>query len=230
MIGALIGAAVSIGSQIYGGIKARKAAQKQADALANEKAENTAWYNRRMNEDVTQRADAQRVLRLAQESIRRRNKEAAATQAVVGGTEESVAATKEANAKALADATSQIAAAGEARKDSIEDSYRNQQHNIAREEIGLDAQKAQNTAEAVKQVGATVGNMASAAIDNGGPVGKSSAKNSSVTSVTPEYTTAEYKEGTPEYEAMKSINSARKALPRKTERYDYSGMTLTSHL
>lgn len=172
MIGALIGAAVSIGSQIYGGIKARKAAQKQADALASEKAENTAWYNRRMNEDVTQRADAQRVLRLAEESIRRRNKEAAATQAVVGGTEESVAATKEANAKALADATSQIAAAGEARKDSIEDSYRNQQHNIAREEIGLDAQKAQDTAEAVRQVGATAGNLVSA-LNVGGSVGSS---------------------------------------------------------
>lgn len=215
MIGALIGAAVSIGSQIYGGIKARKAAQKQADALANEKAENTAWYNRRMNEDVTQRADAQRVLRLAEESIRRRNKEAAATQAVVGGTEESVAATKEANAKALADATSQIAAAGEARKDSIEDSYRNQQHDIAREEIGLDAQKAQNTAEAVRQVGATAGNLASA-------------KKSSGTSVTPENVTPEYEAGTPEYGAMKSIEKARAQAQKNAERPDYS--TMTYHL
>lgn len=224
MIGALIGAAVSIGSQIYGGIKARKAAQKQADALAREKAENTAWYNRRMNEDVTQRADAQRVLRLAEESIRRRNKETAATQAVVGGTEESVAATKEANAKALADATSQIAAAGEARKDSIEDSYRNQQHNIAREEIGLDAQKAQNTAEAVRQVGATAGNLASA-IDSGDSVGKSSAKNSSGTSVTPENVTPEYEAGTPEYGAMKSIEKARAQAQKNAERPDYSKMT-----
>ncbi len=222
MIGALIGAAVSIGSQIYGGIKARKAAQKQADALAREKAENTAWYNRRMNEDVTQRADAQRVLRLAEESIRRRNKEAAATQAVVGGTEESVAATKEANAKALADATSQIAAAGEARKDSIEDSYRNQQHNIAREEIGLDAQKAQNTAEAVRQVGATVGNMASAAIDNVGTLGKNSAKRpAKISTETP---------GTPERSAMESIDSVRALVQKNAKRYNYSGMTLTSHL
>lgn len=227
MIGALIGAAVSIGSQIYGGIKARKAAQKQADALASEKAENTAWYNRRMNEDVTQRADAQRVLRLAEESIRRRNKEAAATQAVVGGTEESVAATKEANAKALADATSQIAAAGEARKNSIEDSYRNQQHNIAREEIGLDAQKSQNTAEAVKQIGATAGNLASA-IDSGDSVGKSSAKKSSGTSVTPENVTPEYEAGTPEYGAMKSIEKARAQAQKNAERPDYS--TMTYHL
>lgn len=219
MIGALIGAAVSIGSQIYGGIKARKAAQKQADALANEKAENTAWYNRRMNEDVTQRADAQRVLRLAEESIRRRNKEAAATQAVVGGTEESVAATKEANAKALADATSQIAAAGEARKDSIEDSYRNQQHNIAREEIGLEAQKAQNTAEAVKQIGATVGNMASA-IDSGDS-GKSSAKRTTNSSAK----IATETPGTPEYGAMKSIEKARAQAQENAERPDYSKMT-----
>ena len=41
----------------------------------------------------------------------------------MGGTDESVAATKEANSKALADATSQIAAQADARKDNIEATY-----------------------------------------------------------------------------------------------------------
>ena len=49
----------------------------------------------------------------------------------MGGTEESVAATKAANAKAMADATSSIVRAGEQRKDSIEQQYlaRNDAYN-----------------------------------------------------------------------------------------------------
>ncbi len=42
---------------------------------------------------------------------------------MMGGTEESVAAAKEANAKALSDATSRIAIAGEQRKDQVEQQY-----------------------------------------------------------------------------------------------------------
>ena len=55
--------------------------------------------------------------------IRQRNRAAAGTQAVMGGTEESVAATKAANANALADTAAQIAVAGANRKDNIESQY-----------------------------------------------------------------------------------------------------------
>ena len=92
-------------------VKKNLQAQKQA---------NQDWYDRRYNEDATQRADAQRILTMTEESIKNRNRQAAGAQAVMGGTEESVAATKAANNQALADATSQIAVNAEARKDQIE--------------------------------------------------------------------------------------------------------------
>lgn len=78
---------------------------------------NQNWYDRRYNEDATQRADAQRILTQTEESIRNRNRQAAGAQAVMGGTDESVAAAKAANAQALADATSQIAVNADNRKD-----------------------------------------------------------------------------------------------------------------
>lgn len=162
MIGAIIGAAAGIGSAIAGGIKAAKAARRQKAQLEREKAENAAWYERRYNEDATQRADAQRLLRQTQDSIRNRNREAASTQAVVGGTEESVAATKEANAKALSDTASAIAAQGETRKGQVEESYRNQDRTINKELGEIEANRAKNIANTSAQAISAMGTLANA--------------------------------------------------------------------
>lgn len=162
MIGAIVGAAVSAGSALYSGIMSGKANRQAKANIEKQKAENTAWYNRRINEDGMQRADAQRTWRKAQEAITNRNKNAAATQAVVGGTEESVAATKEANANALAETASAINANAEARKDNIESSYRQQDANYNSQLNNLELQRSQNVANAGSQAIAAAGKIASA--------------------------------------------------------------------
>ena len=91
--------------------------------LQEQRKKNQDWYNRRYNEDATQRVDAQAILTKTEDSIRNRNRQAAGVQAVMGGTEESVAAAKAANNEALAQATTNIAVNGEARKDAIESQY-----------------------------------------------------------------------------------------------------------
>lgn len=155
MIGAIVGAATGLASSIYGGIAsaraARKQARKQKNEIARQKEANKAWYERRYNEDATQRGDAQRLLTKTREAYEKRNREAAATQAVVGGSDESVAATREANAKGLADTASQINAASEARKDSVEESYRNQDQQLAGQLSALEAQRSANIANATSQ-------------------------------------------------------------------------------
>ena len=124
MLGGLIGGAVGALGGIFGGISKNKMLKKQMAMVKEQKGENEDWYNRRYNEDATQRADAQAMLTRTAEAIRERNRQSAGSAAVMGGTDESVAATKAANARALADATSQIAVAGEQRKDNIEQQYR----------------------------------------------------------------------------------------------------------
>lgn len=119
----ILGGAMGLAGGLLGGIARRRAMRKNLGMLEDKKNENADWYNRRYNEDATQRADAQRVLAATEEAIMNRNRAAAGQAAVTGGTEESVAATKAANANALADATSSIAAAGEARKDAVENTY-----------------------------------------------------------------------------------------------------------
>lgn len=121
---------------------------------------NEDWYNRRYNENPTQRADALRLLEMTSENIRQRNREAAGRAAVGGGTEEAVAATKAANAKAMADAAGQIAANDAARKDAIEQQYQ------AREN-GLTNQLNQMEAARANAITAAAGGAATAAANLG---------------------------------------------------------------
>lgn len=157
MVGSLVGAGLSAVGSIFGGISASKAMKKVKKNLQSQKQANQDWYDRRYNEDVTQRADAQRILTKTEESIRNRNRQAAGTQAVMGGTEESVAAAKAANNQALAEAASQIAVAGDARKDQIEQIYqqRDAQLNDALNNIEINKAHAISSAvQGLSQVGA----------------------------------------------------------------------------
>lgn len=156
IVGAAVAAASAIGSAIMGANKAKK----NRRALENERISNEAWYNRRINEDATQRADAQRVLQRTEDAIRERNKSAAGTQSVMGGTEESLSATKAANANAMANAASQIAAAGSDRKDAIESQYLNRNDAISSKLADIRSQEQDNFAQAVKGVGQAAANLA----------------------------------------------------------------------
>lgn len=164
MIGAAIGAGLKIGGSIFGGIKMSKAIKKMKAQINNQLKDNQNWYDRRYNEDATQRADAQALLTRTEESIRNRNAAAAGAQAVMGGTEESVAAAKEANNKALSDAVTNIAMNADARKDQIEQQYMNKKGELQDKLNNLTMQGAQNTAQAVNGV-ASVGNDIAGILD-----------------------------------------------------------------
>lgn len=167
MIGALIGAGLGLASSIAGGIANRKARRKQEQMLAQQQRENQAWYDRRYNEDPTKRADTVRLLTQMQEQIKNRNRAAKGRQAVMGGTEDSTTAVKEANNKTLADTTSQIVAANEARKDAIEQQYQRNKRSIQGQQMQMEAEKSADTANVVAGVAGTAANIA-ATLDAGG--------------------------------------------------------------
>lgn len=166
MLGTLIGAGLGVASKIFGGISAAKARRKQERMLAQQEQENQAWYDRKYNEDPTKRADTVRLLTQMQEQIKNRNKAARGRQAVMGGTEDSTTAVKEANNKTLADTTSQIVAANESRKDAIEGQYQARKDAIQNKRMGLEAEKAADTANVAAGVAGTAANIAST-IDSG---------------------------------------------------------------
>ena len=160
IFGSAVGGLLGIGGTIFGGISASKAMKRYKRNIENEQNDNLDWYNRRWNEDATQRADAQRILAITNQNIRDRNRAAAGTAAVMGGTEESVAATKAANAQAMADAASQIAVAGARRKDAVDEAYRERKAALDDKLDNLELKKAGYISEATQKVGETAGNIA----------------------------------------------------------------------
>lgn len=157
MIGSLIGSALGIGASIFGGIKASQAMKGVKSNLEQQRRDNQNWYDRRYNEDATQRADAQRILTQTAEAIKQRNKSAAGTAAVMGGNAESVAAEKAANAQAMADAASRIAVAGEARKDNIEQQYQQRDQELQGQLNNMEVARANAITQAASGVAGAAG-------------------------------------------------------------------------
>ena len=154
-----MGAAIGAAGSIFGGISASKAMRKMKANVEAQKKANQDWFDRRYNEDATQRADAQRILTMTEESIKNRNRAAAGAQAVMGGTEESVAATKAANNKALSDATAQIAVNGEQRKDAIENQFQERDTSLNNQLNEIEQNKANAIGQAVQGVTETAGSI-----------------------------------------------------------------------
>lgn len=160
ILGGAIGAGLGAVGSIFGGVSASKAMKRVKNNLQEQRKKNQDWYNRRYNEVATQRADAQAILTKTEDSIRNRNKQAAGVQAVMGGTEESVAAAKAANNEALAQATTNIAVNGEARKDAIEGQYLQTDANIQQQINDLEQKKAVNVSQAIQGVTQAGANIA----------------------------------------------------------------------
>lgn len=152
LFGSIAGGALGAAASIFGGISASKAMRRVKEQLQAQKQANQNWYDRRYNEDATQRADAQHILTQIDERIKNRNRQAAGVQAVMGGTDESTAAAKAANAQALADATSQIAAGADNRKDQIEQTYQQRDSQINGALNNMEINKAQAISQAVQGV------------------------------------------------------------------------------
>lgn len=162
MIGSIVGAGLSAVGSIFGGISASKAMKKVKKNLQKQQRDNEAWYNRRYNEDATQRADAQRIMDITDERMRQGVRDAAATAAVAGGTDESVAAQKAANAAALADAASRIAVAGDARKDGIESTYQQRASSLNSQLNDMERNRANAIGQAAQGVMSAGGSIAGA--------------------------------------------------------------------
>lgn len=161
MLGSIIGGAMKAVGGIFGGIKASKAAREQNRRINQLNQENQDWYDRRYNEDATQRADAQRLITMTEEAIKNRNRQAAGAAAVMGGTTESVAAAKAANNAALTDTISQIAADAADRKDAIEQQYMANKADVVAQQNAISAQKAQNITNAISGVSGAAADIAS---------------------------------------------------------------------
>lgn len=148
----IIAAALGAAGSIYGANKAGKdsAAANQAatDEMNAQKQANEQWYQQKMNENYLDSAEAQAALTKAREMAKEQMASARGMQAVMGGTDASIAATQQSVNKMLTDTTSGLAAAGTARKDAIDQTYINRNNELSRQLIDMYGNKAAQSAAA----------------------------------------------------------------------------------
>lgn len=160
MIGALIGAGLSIASSIAGNIAAKRQ-RNAAKAKVNEQLlDNQRWRDRNYYQDPTKRTDTIRLLSQLRDTIRERSQAAKGRQAVMGGTDASVESVREANNKTLADATGNIVAANEARKDRIDEIAEQNKRALKGQQAEMAAADAANTAKTVQEIAGVAGHIA----------------------------------------------------------------------
>lgn len=123
MIGALVGAGIGLAGNVIGGAQASSAAQKAEEEARRQRQKNKDWFDRVYNENYLQTAESQYALNKAREYALEQLSSSLGRQAVTGGTEESVDATRANANKLVADTTGQLAAQGTARKDAARNQY-----------------------------------------------------------------------------------------------------------
>lgn len=159
-----VGALTSIGSAIASAAAGRKAYKRQGKIIDAAERRNEAWYKRNINENATERADAVAALERQREVMAERSRRAAGTAAVMGGSAEAVAAEKAAQNAALGDTVADIALAGAARKDAVEQQYLTKLEAIENARIAREAARAQQTAAAASQLSQTGTQLAEAGL------------------------------------------------------------------
>lgn len=153
---ALLGAILSLAGSAIGGIigasASKKAAKKQQAALDDRKRAEANWYDRRYNEDYTQTATAQSLLNCAQQYAEDTYRRAAGAAKVGGASTESAALAKQAGNRMIADITGNIAAQGDARRDSIDRQHQQNLNSFTDTQMQIYGQRAATSSAAASSL------------------------------------------------------------------------------
>lgn len=149
MIGAIIGAATGLGSTIYGVVQQRKAARKQEQELAKQRAANEAWYNRSYYQDYMNTVEAQNAVKRYRDAWAEQAQQARARQAITGGTPEQAQAVAEAGGEAMGDMMGNLAAQGQQNRQAIDAQKLAVDTNVSQQQMAIEEQRQQAAANLV---------------------------------------------------------------------------------
>jgi hypothetical protein len=147
MIPAILGAAVAVGSAIYGGIKSAKARKSQQNLINEQRQKNEEWYNKNYYSDYMQNADVQSALSQLRDNIYTNNKRIAGASAMRGGTDEARLAAQAEGGRTYGDAIRGIAGQATAYKRGIDAQNQQNQQNILSMMMNMYNQDAANATQ-----------------------------------------------------------------------------------
>lgn len=161
----LLGAAslgLSVGSSLFGGFKARKAAKRALRENQYRMNAEKAWYDKEYNTDYLDTKAGQNLMRKAQEVQDSYIRKADGAAAVGGGTAASTAMAKEAANRVMGNTVANIGANDTARKASVSDQHMRNESNLSQQREAIYNQQAANTAEAAQNMSNAMMSAASA--------------------------------------------------------------------
>ena len=152
MLSTLLTTVGGVAGSVFGGYAASKSMRRVRQLLRGQQRDNQNWYDRRMNQDFGQTAEAQEAMRRTREYAEDLGRRAEGTRAVSGGTEETGIAAKAEAAKMVGDTAATIAAGGTQSKEAVEQQYHRNRQAILNAETELEKQKAKEIAKAASAI------------------------------------------------------------------------------
>lgn len=152
LISSIVGGVAQLGGAIYGAVASAQNNEKARALIQEQRDDNRNWRNTEMAKDYTMRSDAQAVMNRQRELLDEKYKQARATNAVAGGTDESLALQKEAANNAMAQTMGDIAANASNYKDSVDRQFRQQDAQLNQQQVQNYEKQGEQAAQAAAQV------------------------------------------------------------------------------
>lgn len=143
---------MQVGGAAMSAIAGARAYRNQMKNLRKQERENQNWYDRRYNENATERADSVALNEQAKQHFAERMAQHQGTAAVMGGTNAQLAAEKNAEAAGYAAQQAQRQQMADTRKDTIENKFLANKTNIQNKMLEMEAQRAQGIQAAASQM------------------------------------------------------------------------------
>jgi hypothetical protein len=141
-----VGMGLSVAGQIFGAVKAAKAAKDNQNLLNQKQQENEADYNNSANRSFLETNAAKDAVKLQTEALRDNQKAIAGRAAITGASDEAIVAGNSNVQKNYNDGISRIAAAGTQYQDNQKRMYLARKDGLDNQQSQLNAQKAEGAA------------------------------------------------------------------------------------
>jgi len=151
-LGSLIGTALGVTASGVSSLLSKNASNEGDRILAGQQGKIQDWRDQRYNEDMTQRADAQRILNMTMDRWSKRNKSIEGMRKTGMLSDEDAAQMRRERAEEYANLAGQIAANGEARKDQIDNQYMTMDKDLAMQRYANKKNQAVNIGNAGQQL------------------------------------------------------------------------------
>ena len=143
-MGSIIGAAIGLGTSIYGNIKAGKESEAMSKMIDRKERDLDSYYKGELAKSTLDTEYAKSAMKKIREQLDERRKRSDSTAAITGASDESRVAEKSNDSKAISSAVTSLAQYGSQRKDALRRDYMGRKDGIFSARMGMSQGRVQS--------------------------------------------------------------------------------------